>query len=136
VGRLIIRLIEPSEGEILFEGENLARLDKKTLQGLRRSFQIIFQDPFASLNPRMTVSEIVGLPMEIHGLTRRSERDEKVGLPKPGAAAGSSWAATPTSFPAASASASDRPGPVHAACWSARRAHPPSMCPCRRRFST
>jgi oligopeptide transport system ATP-binding protein len=79
VGRLIIRLIEPTDGEIVFEGENLTRLDdKKTLQGLRRSFQIIFQDPFASLNPRMTVSEIVGRPMEIHGLTRRSERDEKV----------------------------------------------------------
>jgi oligopeptide/dipeptide ABC transporter ATP-binding protein len=79
VGRLIIRLIEPTEGEILFGGENLARLDKKKLLALRRSFQIIFQDPFASLNPRMTVSEIVGRPMEIHGLTRRSERDEKVG---------------------------------------------------------
>jgi oligopeptide/dipeptide ABC transporter ATP-binding protein len=79
VGRLIIRLIEPTEGEILFGGENLARIDKKKLLALRRSFQIIFQDPFASLNPRMTVSEIVGRPMEIHGLTRRSERDEKVG---------------------------------------------------------
>jgi oligopeptide transport system ATP-binding protein len=79
VGRLIIRLIEPTEGEILFGGENLARLSKKKLQALRRFFQIIFQDPFASLNPRMTVSEIVGRPMEIHGLTRRSERDEKVG---------------------------------------------------------
>jgi len=79
VGRLIIRLIEPTEGEILFGGENLARLDKKKLLALRRFFQIIFQDPFASLNPRMTVSEIVGRPMEIHGLTRRSERDEKVG---------------------------------------------------------
>ena len=80
VGRLIIRLIEPTEGEIIFEGKNLTRLDnKKTLQALRRSFQIIFQDPFASLNPRMTVSEIVGRPMEIHGLSRRAERDEKVG---------------------------------------------------------
>jgi oligopeptide transport system ATP-binding protein len=79
VGRLIIRLIEPTGGEILFGGENLARLDKHKLQTLRRYFQIIFQDPFASLNPRMTVSEIVGRPMEIHGLTRRSERDEKVG---------------------------------------------------------
>jgi oligopeptide transport system ATP-binding protein len=79
VGRLIIRLIEPTEGEILFGGENLAHLGKKKLQALRRFFQIIFQDPFASLNPRMTVSEIVGRPMEIHGLTRRSERDEKVG---------------------------------------------------------
>ncbi len=79
VGRLIIRLIEPTGGEILFGGENLARLDTHKLQSLRRYFQIIFQDPFASLNPRMTVSEIVGRPMEIHGLTRRSERDEKVG---------------------------------------------------------
>lgn len=79
VGRLIIRLIDPTEGEILFRGENLARLDKHKLQTLRRYFQIIFQDPFASLNPRMTVSEIVGRPMEIHGLTRRAERDEKVG---------------------------------------------------------
>jgi oligopeptide/dipeptide ABC transporter ATP-binding protein len=79
VGRLIIRLIEPTEGEILFEGENLAHLDRKKLLARRRFFQIIFQDPFASLNPRMTVSEIVGRPMEIHGLTRRSERDEKVG---------------------------------------------------------
>jgi oligopeptide/dipeptide ABC transporter ATP-binding protein len=79
VGRLVIGLIVPTEGEILFEGENLARLDKKKLQTRRRSFQIIFQDPFASLNPRMTVSEIVGRPMEIHGLTWRSERDEKVG---------------------------------------------------------
>jgi oligopeptide transport system ATP-binding protein len=79
VGRLIIRLIDPTEGEIRFNGENLARVDKKRLLALRRSFQIIFQDPFASLNPRMTVSEIVGRPMEIHGLVRRSERDEKVG---------------------------------------------------------
>ncbi|MGE5257099.1 MAG: ABC transporter ATP-binding protein [Hyphomicrobiales bacterium] len=80
VGRLVIKLIEPTEGEIIFEGENLTRLaSKKTLQALRRSFQIIFQDPFASLNPRMTVSELVGRPMEIHGLSRRSERDKKVG---------------------------------------------------------
>jgi oligopeptide/dipeptide ABC transporter ATP-binding protein len=78
VGRLVIRLIEPTAGEIRFAGENLARLDRKALQARRRSFQIIFQDPFASLNPRMTVSEIVGRPMEIHGLNRRSERDEKV----------------------------------------------------------
>ena len=79
VGRLIIRLIDPTAGEIRFGGDNLAHLDKKRLLALRRFFQIIFQDPFASLNPRMTVSEIVGRPMEIHGLTRRAERDDKVG---------------------------------------------------------
>jgi len=73
VGRLVLRLIEPTEGEILFGGENLAAMDKNKLRALRRSFQIIFQDPFASLNPRMTVSEIVGRPMEIHGLSDRRE---------------------------------------------------------------
>jgi oligopeptide/dipeptide ABC transporter ATP-binding protein len=78
VGRLIIRLIDPTEGEVLFEGKNLASLEKKEMHPLRRFFQIIFQDPFASLNPRMTVSEIVGRPMEIHGLSERSRREEKV----------------------------------------------------------
>ncbi len=78
VGRLILKLIEPTEGEILFEGKDLAHLESKELHPLRRSFQIIFQDPFASLNPRMTVSEIVGRPMQIHGRVDRSQRDEKV----------------------------------------------------------
>lgn len=78
VGRLILKLIEPTEGEIIFEGKNLSNMDKKEIHPLRRSFQIIFQDPFASLNPRMTVAEIVGRPMEIHGLVYRSEREEKV----------------------------------------------------------
>ena len=78
VGRLILKLIEPTEGEILFEGKNLVHLDKKELHPMRRSFQIIFQDPFASLNPRMTVSEIVGRPMEIHHLVDRTHRDDNV----------------------------------------------------------
>jgi oligopeptide transport system ATP-binding protein len=78
VGRLILKLIEPTEGEILFEGKNLARLDKKEIHPMRRAFQIIFQDPFASLNPRMTVSEIVGRPMEIYGLVDPSQRGERV----------------------------------------------------------
>ncbi len=78
VGRLILKLIEPTEGKILFEGKNLADLDKKEIHPLRRAFQIIFQDPFASLNPRMTVSDTVGRPMEIHGLVKRSDREERV----------------------------------------------------------
>ncbi len=78
VGRLILKLIEPTEGEIIFEGKDLSKLDKKEIHSLRRSFQIIFQDPFASLNPRMTVAEIVGRPMEIHGLVDRYQRDERV----------------------------------------------------------
>jgi len=78
VGRLILKLIEPTDGEILFEGKNLALLDKKGIHPLRRAFQIIFQDPFASLNPRMTVGEIVGRPMAIHRLVDPSQRDERV----------------------------------------------------------
>lgn len=78
VGRLILKLIEPTEGKILFEGKNLAHLNKKEIHPMRRAFQIIFQDPFASLNPRMTVSEIVGRPMTIHGLVDPSQRDERV----------------------------------------------------------
>jgi len=78
VGRLILKLIEPTGGEIFFEGKNLTHLDKKQIHPMRRFFQIIFQDPFASLNPRMTVSEIVGRPMEIHGLIERSQRDKEV----------------------------------------------------------
>jgi len=78
VGRLILKLIDPTDGEVLFEGKNLSFLDKKAILPTRRKFQIIFQDPFASLNPRMTVSEIVGRPMEIHGLVDRSHREERV----------------------------------------------------------
>jgi oligopeptide/dipeptide ABC transporter ATP-binding protein len=77
VGRLVLKLIEPSGGEILFEGRNLARLDRKEIHPLRQAFQIIFQDPFASLNPRMTVSEIVGRPMEIHGIVQHAKRNDR-----------------------------------------------------------
>jgi oligopeptide/dipeptide ABC transporter ATP-binding protein len=78
VGRLILKLIEPTAGEIFFDGKNLAELGQKEMHPLRKTFQIIFQDPYASLNPRMTVSEIVGRPMEIHRLVQHSRRDEKV----------------------------------------------------------
>jgi oligopeptide/dipeptide ABC transporter ATP-binding protein len=78
VGRLILKLIEPTGGQIFFENENLAGLNKKDMRPVRRSLQLIFQDPFASLNPRMTVGDIVGRPMEIHGLADRYDRDERV----------------------------------------------------------
>ena len=78
VGRLILKLIEPTEGEILFEGKNLSLMDNKKIHPMRSAFQIIFQDPFASLNPRMTVNEIVGRPMQIHSLVDRSHREERV----------------------------------------------------------
>ena len=78
VGRLILRLIEPDAGQIWFEGRDLASLTNHEVRPLRQAFQIIFQDPFAALNPRMTVAQIVGRPMEIHGLADRSRRDGQV----------------------------------------------------------
>lgn len=65
-GRVILRLLEATEGEIFFEGENIRTFNKKQMRDLREDVQIVFQDPFASLNPRMTVSEIIAEPLIIH----------------------------------------------------------------------
>jgi oligopeptide transport system ATP-binding protein len=78
-GRCILRLIEPSSGEIWFEGKNVMDMDRGALQALRRDMQIIFQDPYASLNPRMTVGAIIGEALIIHGLVKsRREMEDKV----------------------------------------------------------
>src|SRR5271169_4753648 len=69
-GRCILRLIEPTAGEVSLEGRNIAGIEGKALGGLRRDMQIIFQDPFASLNPRMTVGAIIGEALTIHKLAR------------------------------------------------------------------
>jgi peptide/nickel transport system ATP-binding protein len=69
-GRCILRLIEPSSGEIRFEGRDITRLSGTASRALSRDMQIIFQDPYASLNPRMTVGAIVGEPLIIHRLTK------------------------------------------------------------------
>jgi len=67
-GRCILQLDRPTEGEIVFEGLNLEKLDDKALSPLRQKVQVIFQDPYSSLNPRMKVGEILGEPMRIHGI--------------------------------------------------------------------
>src|SRR4030095_1485851 len=78
-GRTILRLIEPTSGEVWFQNENVTTLDKRRLRGLRKEMQIIFQDPYASLNPRMTVGSIIGEALVIHKLAKsRREREEKV----------------------------------------------------------
>jgi oligopeptide transport system ATP-binding protein len=78
-GRCILRLIEPTSGEIWFEGRNIAELDNTSLGMLRRDMQIIFQDPYASLNPRMTVGAIVGEALIIHHLAKdRRAFDDRV----------------------------------------------------------
>jgi oligopeptide transport system ATP-binding protein len=77
-GRAILRLEEPTSGKVYFEGKNILSYDKQQMQMLREKMQIIFQDPFSSLNPRKTVSHIVGEPLLVHGLKSRKQRDERV----------------------------------------------------------
>lgn len=77
-GRAILRLEEPTSGEVLFEGENILAYSPEQMRALRKKIQIIFQDPFSSLNPRKTVSHIIGEPLLIHGMNSRIERDERV----------------------------------------------------------
>jgi oligopeptide transport system ATP-binding protein len=78
LGRLILRLEEPSSGKVFFQEENILSFDKEKMRSLRKDMQIIFQDPFSSLNPRKTVSHIVGEPLLVHGLRSRREREERV----------------------------------------------------------
>jgi oligopeptide transport system ATP-binding protein len=78
-GRCILRLIEPTSGEVWFEGKDVPRLGKEEMRALCRDMQIIFQDPFASLNPRMTVASIIGEALQIHKLTKNQrELEERV----------------------------------------------------------
>ncbi|HHW14176.1 MAG TPA: dipeptide ABC transporter ATP-binding protein [Firmicutes bacterium] len=77
-GRLILRLIEATSGEILFEGQDIRKLKAEELRELRRNIQIVFQDPYASLNPRMTVGEIVGEALEAHKLAKGAAKLKRV----------------------------------------------------------
>lgn len=78
LGRTIIRLYEPSDGQIFFDGIDISHLPEKDLRPLRRRMQIIFQDPYASLNARMTVGDIIGEPLDIHQLARGKQRRERI----------------------------------------------------------
>ena len=77
-GRAVLRLEEPTSGAVYFNGENILSYDQKRMRALRKEMQIIFQDPFSSLNPRKTVSQIVGDPLLIHGMKNRKQREERV----------------------------------------------------------
>ncbi len=77
-GRLILRLIEPTEGRILFDGQDLTAMRRGELRRLRQRMQIVFQDPYASLNPRMRIGNSIGHALRIHGLTNEAEKQEKV----------------------------------------------------------
>src|SRR5256885_1713946 len=70
LGRAILQLVRPTAGAVMFDGKDLTKLDDEELRPLRRRMQMVFQDPFSSLNPRMTVGETVGEPMLVHGLAK------------------------------------------------------------------
>jgi oligopeptide/dipeptide ABC transporter ATP-binding protein len=78
LGRLILRLEEPTSGDILFQGESILGYDPGKMRRLRKGMQIIFQDPFSSLNPRKNVGHIVGEPLYVHGMTNRRKREARV----------------------------------------------------------
>ena len=77
-GRTIMRLTKPTAGKVFFEGRDVSAMNKHELKDMRREMQFIFQDPYASLNPRMTIGEIVSEPMTIHGVGTKEERIERV----------------------------------------------------------
>lgn len=77
-GRSILRLIEPTSGEFIFEGTNICGLKKEEMRLKRREMQIVFQDPGASLNPRLTVGEIIGEPLEVFHICEGKEKEERI----------------------------------------------------------
>ncbi len=78
LGRAILRIEEPTSGDVWFEGENLLELPPERMRQIRKRMQIVFQDPFSSLNPRKTVAQIVGEPLLVHGVRSRKEREDRV----------------------------------------------------------
>jgi peptide/nickel transport system ATP-binding protein/oligopeptide transport system ATP-binding protein len=78
LGRLMMRLIDPSSGDVILDGQDITRLDEKALAPIRRKIQLIFQDPFASLNPRMTVAQMVAEPLMLHDIVPSREREARV----------------------------------------------------------
>ena len=78
LGQALVRLVEPDSGEVLFQGEDVTEFSRTKLREMRKDIQYIFQDPYSSLNPRMTVGDIIGEPLKIHGLADGDERDERI----------------------------------------------------------
>lgn len=77
-GRAVLRLIEPTAGSVEFEGQNIMKFSPKAMRAVRRQMQVIFQDPFGSLNPRMSVGQIIQEPLVIHGVGNRTQREARV----------------------------------------------------------
>jgi oligopeptide/dipeptide ABC transporter ATP-binding protein len=78
LGRTIVRLLEPTAGDVRFRGRSIGKLNMRAMRPLRREMQMVFQDPYASLNPRKRVGSIIGAPLEIHGIGDRAQRKQQV----------------------------------------------------------
>ena len=78
LARCILMLTKPTSGEVIYDGHNLIKMSKKQLRNIRKEMSIIFQDPFSSLNPRMTVADIIGEPIEFHGIARGRRKRERI----------------------------------------------------------
>ena len=78
LGKTVLRLHEKTEGQVLYDGKDLFELDKPSMKDIRKSMQMVFQDPFSSLNPRKQVASLIGQPLKIHGFGSPSEISEKV----------------------------------------------------------
>jgi len=78
LGRAVIRLLEPTGGTVHFKGEDISHIHGEHLRSLRREMAMIFQDPYASLDPRQTVGDIIGEPIDVHGLAKGKERQERI----------------------------------------------------------
>jgi oligopeptide transport system ATP-binding protein len=76
-GRVVLRLLEATSGEVIFEGRDVLKLGREEVRKLRKEMQIIFQDPYASLNPRMTVGDIIGEPLAIHGIAKGKDAEQR-----------------------------------------------------------
>jgi oligopeptide transport system ATP-binding protein len=77
-GRVVLRLLPATKGEVIFDGQSVHELGREDVRKLRKEMQIIFQDPYASLNPRMTVGDVIGEPLKIHGLAKGKEAETRV----------------------------------------------------------
>ena len=80
LGRSLLRLVEPTAGAVRFDGVDLLALNARAMRGMRRRMQIIFQDPYASLNPRMQIKQIIGEPLRYHRIVSKNEVEERVAL--------------------------------------------------------
>ena len=78
LGRLVLRLIDPDGGRVSFEGRDLSALDERALRAFRRNAQLVFQDPYASLNPRMTIAQTISEPLALHDIVPASRRPQRV----------------------------------------------------------